>query len=51
VTSDGCSPIVTEKSNGEPDLKDPHFDRDSQILIGERYADKVLQMCYDVIKQ
>ena len=51
VSSDGCVPIVTDRSNGQPDLKDPHFDRDSQILIGERYADKVLQMCYDVIKQ
>lgn len=46
VSSDGCLPIVTEKSNGEPDLKDPHFDRASQVLIGERYADKVLTMCY-----
>ena len=46
VSSDGCMPIVTDKSNGEPDLKDPHFDRTSQLLIGERYADKVLMMCY-----
>lgn len=46
VSSDGCSPIITEKSNGKPDLKDPHFDRASQVLIGERYADKVLMMCY-----
>lgn len=51
VSSDGCVPIVTDRSNGQPDLKDPHFDRESQLLIGERYADKVLQMCYDVIKQ
>lgn len=28
------------------DETDPHFSRDGQILIGERYADKVLQMCY-----
>lgn len=28
------------------DSSDPHFNRDGQILIGERYADKVLQMCY-----
>lgn len=46
VSSDGCLPIVTERSNGQPDLKDPHFDRESQILIGERYADKVLDYCY-----
>jgi hypothetical protein len=46
VSSDGCQPIVTSRSNGQPDLKDPHFDRMSQILIGERYAEKVLQMCY-----
>lgn len=25
---------------------DPHFSRDGQLLIGERYADKVLKMCY-----
>ena len=46
VSSDGCLPVVTERSDGEPDLKDPHFDRSSQILIGERYADKVLGICY-----
>lgn len=46
VSSEGCLPIITEKSNGKPDLKDPHFDRASQVLIGERYADKVLMMCY-----
>ena len=28
----------------QPDLKDPHFDRDSQILLGERYADKVYKL-------
>ncbi|MDP3451437.1 MAG: sialate O-acetylesterase [Bacteroidales bacterium] len=26
--------------------RDPHFDRESQIILGERYASKVLQMCY-----
>ena len=46
VSSEGCSPVVTKKSNGQPDLKDAHFDRESQILIGKRYADKVLKMCY-----
>ena len=38
--------IVTKKSNGKPDLNDPHFDRKSQIILGKRYADKVLKMCY-----
>ena len=28
------------------DETDPHFGQDGQILIGERYADKVLKMCY-----
>lgn len=46
VSSRGCAPIVTKKSNGKPDLKDPHFDRKSQIVLGKRYADKVLKMCY-----
>ena len=46
VSTEGCVPIVTKRSNGEPDLKDPHFDRNSQIILGERYADKVLKMCY-----
>ena len=46
ISSKGCTPIVTKKSNGRPDLKDPHFDRKSQIILGKRYADKVLRMCY-----
>lgn len=46
VSAKGCGPIVTKKSNGQPDLKDPHFDRESQIVLGERYAAKVLKMCY-----
>ena len=46
VSTKGCQPIVTKKSNGKPDLKDPHFDRKSQIILGKRYADKVLKMCY-----
>ncbi len=28
------------------DETDPHFSREGQILLGERYADKVLRMCY-----
>ena len=46
VSSKGCGPIVTSKSDGKPDFKDPHFDRKSQIILGKRYADKVLKMCY-----
>ena len=46
VSTKGCAPIVTKKSNGKSDLKDPHFDRKSQIVLGKRYANKVLKMCY-----
>lgn len=46
VSSKGCKPIVTSRSEGEPDMKDPHFDRDSQLLLGKRYAKKILKMCY-----
>ena len=46
VSSEGGVPIVTETSNGEPDLTDAHFNRESQIVLGERYADKILKMCY-----
>lgn len=46
VSTEGCMPIVTKKSEGRPDMKDPHFDRTSQILLGERYAWKILKMCY-----
>ena len=46
VSSKGCLPIATKRSDGKPDFKDPHFDRKSQILLGKRYADKVFKMCY-----
>ena len=46
ITSEGCLPIVTSRSEGQPDMDDAHFDRSSQILLGERYAEKVLRMCY-----
>ena len=39
VSSAGCTPLI--------DDKDPHFDRSGQLLLGERYADKVLEMCYE----
>ena len=38
VSSEGCTPLK--------DTSDPHFGRDGQILLGERYAGKVLEMCY-----
>lgn len=47
VSSKNASPIATPDSNGKPNLKDPHFDRKSQINIGKRYADKVLKMSYE----
>lgn len=46
VSSEGTKPIVTKKSDGKPDLSDPHFDRESQILLGKRYAQKILKMVY-----
>ena len=38
VSSVGCTPWKDES--------DPHFSRDGQILLGERYADKILEYCY-----
>ena len=38
VSAEGCSMLKDET--------DPHFGREGQILLGERYADKVLKMCY-----
>ena len=29
------------------DESDPHFSRDGQILLGERYAEKILKYCYN----
>ena len=36
VSSEGCGMLK--------DATDPHFNRDGQILLGQRYAEKVLQM-------
>jgi hypothetical protein len=47
ISSEGGTPLASPDSNGEPNLKDAHFDRESQIIIGERYADKVLEMCFN----
>jgi hypothetical protein len=38
VSADGTTPLINET--------DPHFDRASNILLGERYAVKVLQHVY-----
>ncbi len=38
VSSEGASPLI--------DHDDPHFSREGQLLLGERYARKVLEMCY-----
>ena len=46
VSSKGGVPIDTPGTEGKPNMKDPHFNRKSQIRLGERYARKVLKMCY-----
>ncbi len=38
VSAEGCGQLK--------DDSDPHFSRDGQLLLGERYAEKVLKMCY-----
>ena len=38
VSAEGCTMLKDET--------DPHFSRDGQILLGERYADKILEYCY-----
>ena len=45
VSSDGegFAPI---RVNGVPDYEDPHFDRRSQFILGERYAQKILKYIY-----
>ena len=48
VSSKDCLPVVTASSDGQPDKNDPHFDRDSQILLGRRYAQKILNMVYSM---
>lgn len=46
VSSKGGVPIDTPGTDGKPNMKDPHFNRKSQLKLGERYARKVLKMCY-----
>lgn len=38
VSSEGCTPLR--------DDRDPHFSRDGQMLLGERYAEKIYQLIY-----
>ena len=38
ITAQDCSMLK--------DKKDPNFGRDGQLFLGERYAAKVLRMCY-----
>lgn len=38
VTAEGLTPLIN--------MTDPHFDASSQLILGERYAEKVLQACY-----
>ena len=38
VSSEGCDMLINES--------DPHFGRNGQLLIGERYAEKILKMVY-----
>lgn len=38
VSSEGLTPLI--------DYKDPHFNTDSQLVLGERYAEKILEHCY-----
>lgn len=39
VSSEGCDMLIDES--------DPHFGREGQLLLGERYAEKILKMVYD----
>lgn len=39
VSSEGCAPLR--------DSLDPHFGRDGQLLLGRRYAEKTIEMCYE----
>ncbi len=39
VSSEGCTQLA--------DDADPHFSRDGQLLLGRRYAEKVMEMCYE----
>ena len=38
ISAENCTMLIDEE--------DPHFSRDAQIMLGERYADAVLRICY-----
>ena len=40
VSSEGLSPLIDEN--------DPHFDTNSQVILGERYAKEILKHCYSI---
>jgi len=40
VSAEGLKPLI--------DKSDPHFDRESQLILGKRYADKVLSNVYNI---
>ncbi len=40
--------ISAQGATMRTDAKDPHFSRDGQIILGERYADKVLKFIYKI---
>jgi len=40
VSAEGLTPLLDES--------DPHFDAKSQVILGERYADKVFKSCYTI---
>lgn len=40
VSAEGCGMLKNEK--------DPHFSREGEVLLGERYADKVLALVYGI---
>ena len=44
ISNSAC--ISAEGTKTVSNEKDPHFDRESQLLLGERYAAMVLKMCY-----
>lgn len=38
ISAEGCTPLI--------DTSDPHFDTPSALLLGERYAEKIIQKVY-----
>ena len=44
ISNSAC--ISAENCSMLKDEEDPHFSREAQIILGERYADAVLRICY-----